>query len=38
MGKKVLKKEQRIGYHRVFKTGKKSRGNKPKKSAGRRVK
>jgi len=38
MGKKQLKKDQRIGYHKVFKTGKKSRRNKPKKGASRKVK
>jgi len=38
MGKKQLKKDQRIGYHKVFKTGKKSHSNKPKKGTSRKVK
>jgi len=38
MGKRDLKKGQRIQYHREFKTGKKSNGKKRKKSASRKVK
>lgn len=37
MGKKQLKKDQRMGYHKEFNTGKKS-SKKRKKSAGRKVK
>jgi len=38
MGKKQLKKEQKIQYHREFKTVKKSSGEKRRKSASRKVK
>jgi len=38
MGKKQLKKDQRMGYHKVFKTGKKSGGERRKKTASRKVK
>jgi hypothetical protein len=38
MGKKQLKKDQRIQYHREFKTGNKSSNRTRKKSAGRKVK
>ncbi len=38
MGKKSLKKDQRIGYHKEFKTGKKSSGDRRKKTASRNVK
>jgi hypothetical protein len=38
MGKRDLKKDQRIQYHREFKTGKRSSSKKSRKSAGRRVK
>lgn len=38
MGKKQLKKDQKTEYRRVFKTGKKSHSNKPKKGASRKVK
>jgi len=38
MGKKQLKKDQRMGYHKVFKTGKKSSDKTRKKTASRKVK
>jgi hypothetical protein len=38
MGKKELKREQRIQYQRKFKSVKKSSQKKQKKSAGRKVK
>jgi len=38
MGKKQLKKDQRMGYHKEFKIGKKSSGDRRKKTAGRKVK
>jgi hypothetical protein len=38
MGKKQLKKNQKMQYHREFKTGDKSSHKKRKKMAGRKVK
>jgi hypothetical protein len=38
MGKKQLKKDQKIKYHKEFKTGNKSSHKTKKKSAGRKVK
>jgi hypothetical protein len=38
MGKKHLKEDQRIEYHKAFKTGKKSSSKRRKKTAGGKVK
>jgi hypothetical protein len=38
MGKKQLKKDQKVQYHREFKTGDKSSHKTRKKMAGRKVK
>jgi len=38
MSKEQLKKHQRLEYHKVFKTGNKSRSNKPGKRPSRKVK